>query len=147
MTDSRLACCTVVALLAFLWLPGEVTETQRDGDQKPSLSLRATPPLGFSPLSVRLVVELRDGSDNYRDFYCPTVEWDWGDGTVSESTSDCEPYQAGKSTIRRRYTNTRVYRQSGNYRITFRLKQKTDVVGLASAAIQVRAGAGEGRVR
>jgi len=111
--------------------------------KKPTLAIRATPPVGFAPLRVRAVAELRDGSDDYADFYCATVEWDWGDGTVSESTSDCNPYEAGKSTIQRRFSVDHIYRQGGNYRIVFRLKQKTKAVASATTGIQVRSGAGE----
>src|SRR4030095_6426104 len=84
-----------------------------DDDKKPSLSLRATPPVGFSPLKVRIVVDVRGGADDYADFYFPTIEWDWGDGTVSGNSEDCDPYQAGKSSIKRRYSIEHVFRQQG----------------------------------
>lgn len=99
--------------------------------------------MGFAPLRVRAVAEARDGSDDYAEFYCATVEWEWGDGTISNNTGDCDPYEAGKSTIQRRFTADHVYRQGGSYRITFRLKQKTRQVGGATTNVQVRAGAGE----
>ena len=66
-------------------------------DKKPSLSLKATPPLGFSPLRVHASVDVRGGADDSADFYCPAIEWDWGDGTMSESSEDCDPYEAGKA--------------------------------------------------
>ena len=59
--------------------------------KKPSLSLKITPPVGFAPLKTRLVVDVRNGDDDFADFYCPTVEWDWGDGTVSANSEDCDP--------------------------------------------------------
>lgn len=111
--------------------------------KKPSLALRATPPVGFTPLRVRVVADVRDGSDDYVEFYCATVEWDWGDGTVSENSSDCDPYEAEKSTIRRRYTADHIYRQQGQFRVTFKLKQKTKAVAAVSANVQVRAGLGD----
>lgn len=100
--------------------------------------------MGFTPLRVRASADVRDGSDDYAEFYCATVEWDWGDGTISENTTDCEPYEAGKSQIQRRFTADHVYRQAGAYRIAFRLKQKTRQVGGATVSVQVRSGAGEG---
>ena len=112
--------------------------------KKPTLSIRATPPVGFAPLRVRAAADLRDGTDDYADFYCATVEWDWGDGTISENTGDCNPYEAGKSTIQRRFSADHIYRQGGAYRIVFRLKQKTKAVASITTNIQVRAGAGEG---
>jgi hypothetical protein len=108
--------------------------------KKPSLSLRVTPPVGFAPLRTRLVVDVRDGDDDYADFYCPTVEWDWGDGTVSANSEDCDPYEAGKSAIRRRFSTEHTFRQPGAYRVAFRLKQKDRVVGMSSVNVQVRAG-------
>lgn len=142
MTDSRRARGTLAAALAIL-LTAHVGEGRQAEAKKPSLSLRATPPVGFTPLRVRVVADIRDGSDDYAEFYCATVEWDWGDGTVSENSSDCDPYEAGKSTIRRRFTAEHIYRQAGQYRVAFRLKQKTKPVAAATTNIQVRAGAGD----
>ena len=112
-------------------------------DKKPSLSLKATPPVGFSPLRVRLVVDVRGGADDYDEFYCPGIEWAWGDGTESESSEDCEPFQAGVSAIKRRYSAEHVFRQAGTYRVFFRLKQRDRIVAAASANVQVRAGVRE----
>ena len=100
------------------------------GDRKPSLSLKATPPVGFSPLRVRVAADVRGGADDYADFYCPTIEWDWGDGTVSENSEDCDPYEAGKSTIRRRLGVEHIYRHPGGFKVSFRLKQKNETGGV-----------------
>jgi hypothetical protein len=144
MAHSRRALCTLVAIAAALLTSAHATGAQRDSDdKKPSLSLKATPPLGFSPLKVHAVVDVRGGSDDYADFYCAGTEWDWGDGTVSESSSDCDPYEAGKSTIRRRFGADHTFRQGGAHKVVFRLKQKSKVVGSATVNIQVRAGTNE----
>lgn len=145
MAHPRRAFCTLAAVAAALLASTHATVAQqRDSDdKKPSLSLKLTPPLGFSPLRVRAVVDVKGGTDDYPDFYCAGMEWDWGDGTVSESASDCDPYEAGKSTIRRRFTADHVFRQEGSNKIVFRLKQKTKVVGSATGSIQVRAGQDE----
>lgn len=143
MADPRRTCCTfAVAVTVLMSSPLTIGAEQGGGDKKPSLSLRATPPMGFSPLRVRLGVDVRGGSDDYAEFYCASVEWDWGDGTMSENSSDCEPYEAGKSTIRRRFTAEHTYRQQGNFKVIFKLKQKTRVVGSASVNVQVRSGLG-----
>ena len=114
---------------------------QKGGDDKrPSLALKATPPLGFSPLRVHASVDVRGGPDDAPDFYCPAVSWDWGDGTVSENSEDCDPYEEGTSAIRRRFSANHTFQQGGAYRVTFRLKQKTRVVASASTNVQVRAG-------
>ena len=141
-------CCTLAAALAVIVPLGIGAQTQqpesKPESKRPTLAVRITPPTGFTPLRVRASADVRDGSDDYPEFYCATVEWDWGDGTISENTTDCDPYEAGKSQIRRRFTADHVYRQAGAYRIAFRLKQKTRQVGGAVVTVQVRAGAGEG---
>jgi hypothetical protein len=133
----------LVLFIAVLAADNRLLAQRVGGDRKPSLSLRATPPVGFSPLRVRVVVDVRGGADDYADFYCPNIEWDWGDGTVSESSEDCDPYEPGKSTIRRRFTAEHVFRQGGAYQIYFRLKQRNKVIAAASTNVQVRAGARE----
>jgi hypothetical protein len=146
MTQPRRAAFTLVAALAIGLTSAVAIGAQRENDdRKPSLALRATPPLGFSPLRVRVVVDVRGGADDFQDFYCPSIEWDWSDGTVSESSEDCDPYVAGKSAISRRFTAEHTYRQSQpeSYRIVFRMKQKDRTVATASTTVQVRAGAGE----
>ena len=142
MNDHRRIACTLIAALVVL-LSAPALHGQQPEAKKPSLSLRVTPPVGFSPLRVRVVAEIRDGSDDYADFYCAGIEWEWGDGTVSESASDCEPYEAGKSTIRRTYSADHVYRQAGQFRVVFKLKQKTRQVATVSSNIQVRSSGGE----
>ena len=144
MAHPRRAFCTLAAVTATILTSTHATSAPREpDDKKPSLSLKVTPPLGFSPLKVRAVVEARGGADDSVDFYCAGTEWDWGDGTVSENSSDCDPYQAGKSVIRRHFSGDHVFRQPGGHKIVFRLKQKTKVIASATATIQVRAGTDE----
>ena len=71
------------------------------------------------------------------------VEWDWADGTTSESSEDCAPYEAGKSTIPRRFSAEHTFRQGGQYDVAFRLKQKKKVVGLGKTVVRVRTGLSE----
>ena len=132
---------SLLAVLVVALATGNASGAQRSGDdKKPSLSLKATPPVGFSPLRVRLVVDVSGGSDNYEEFYCPSIEWDWGDGTVSGNSEDCDPYQSGKSTIKRRYSIEHVFRQPGTFQVFFRLKQRDRVIAASSSNIQVRPG-------
>ena len=145
MTDQRRALWTLAAIAVVLMASGYPSAVQRDAaDKKPSLSLKATPPAGFAPLRVHLVVDVRGGPNDYADFYCPTVQWDWDDGTISETSEDCNPYEAGKSTIRRRFSADHTFRLSGDYRLTFRLKQKDKVISSATTTLTVRPGATEG---
>jgi hypothetical protein len=146
MAHPRRAFCTLAAVIAIALPSAHAWSAQRESgdDKKPSLALRANPPVGFSPLRVRLVVDARGGSDDYADFYCPTIEWDWGDDTRAESTSDCEPYQEGKTEIRRRDTVSRIFQSSGSFKVAFRLKQNDKVVGSSTTTVQVRPGLRDG---
>jgi hypothetical protein len=145
MTDHRRALCTIAALAAALASSALPSAAQKDGtDKKPSLSLKATPPAGFAPLRVHVAVDVKGGPNDYADFYCPTIQWDWDDGTVSETSEDCEPYEAGKSSITRRFSSDHMYRLSGEYRLTFRLKQKAKVVSSVTSSVTVRPSAAEG---
>ena len=76
-----------MALFALLAPGFQTSYAQQTTAKKPSLSLKATPPFGVSPLRVHAVVDIRDGSDDYAEFYCAAVEWEWGDGTVSGNSS------------------------------------------------------------
>ena len=130
------------AVLASVVAAGDpVSAVQRsDDNKKPSLAFKATPPVGFTPLKVRVVVDVKGGANDYADFYCATVEWDWADGNTSGSGEDCEPYQAGKSEIQRRFTSEHTFRQEGDYEIAFRLKQKSKVVAFSKATVRVKSG-------
>lgn len=145
MTHRRSALCLIVATLATgTASSGPADAGQRaSGDKKPSVALKVTPPLGFAPMKVRATVDLKGGSNDYADYYCASVEWDWADGTVSSSNEDCEPYEAGKSTIQRRFTAEHTFRQGGEYDIAFRLKQKNRVVALSKTLVRVRSGIDE----
>lgn len=136
----------LVAVAALAAGPGILAEAgtgQFDNDdkqKKPSVSVRTSPQSGFSPLRVVATAELRGGSDDYADFYCPIIEWDWGDGTRSEQRVDCDPYEAGKSEVKRRYTVDRTFHSAGEYRIVFRMKKNNKVVGSGQTSIRIRPG-------
>lgn len=127
-------------VLPLLWAALPVQAAGQDADKKPSLALRARPTIAFVPARVTVTARLSGGADDYREFYCAALEWEWGDGTRSEAASDCEPYQAGKSEIRRRFVAQHTYRQPGTFRVRLRLKQGDDVVGQGGVTISVRPG-------
>lgn len=129
------ACLALTALVAATAAPAPQNRAR-----KPTLSVKASPTTSFSPSRIFLVAELKGGADDYEDYYCPTVEWDWDDGTESVSTPDCAPYEAGKSQIKRRYATEHVYRHPGEYRIRIRLKRGDRVVAAASATVRVQPG-------
>lgn len=137
------------AILTGLVLLGSVYETRAAGQadskkSKPSVSVKSTPVVGFSPARMVMTAELRGGDDDYQDFYCATVEWDWGDDTRSQAGGDCEPYEAGKSTIKRRFTLDHVFQTAGDYRVEFRLKQKNKVVARGTTEVKIRPGIRDG---
>ena len=153
---------------AALVTPVQATApAQAPQNKKPSINIRTNPRSGFSPLRVVLTAELTGGADDFEDFYCASVEWDWGDGTKSESKSDCDPYEAGKSEIKRRYAQEHTFRANNSttssatgfsgaagdisqnqppiqFRVRFSLKQKNKTVGSGQATIEVRPGLGDG---
>lgn len=116
------------------------TKESKDDNKRPKVTLKAQPVISMSPAKVTLRAELVGGANDYEDFYCPTVEWDWGDGTLSESSSDCDPYQAGKSEIKRRFTVEHVFRRAGHYQVAFRLKRRDKSLVQATTTIQVQGG-------
>src|SRR4029450_8488494 len=91
----------VVSLAAVLHAAGQKDSPK---NERPSLSLRVTPQPVMAPARVTGSAELRGGSNNFEEYYCVTVEWDWDDGTLSQSTADCDPFEPGKTEIRRRYS-------------------------------------------
>lgn len=113
--------------------------------KRPQIKLKANPVIAVSPAKVVLTAEIVGGANDFEEYYCPTVEWDWGDGTHSESSSDCAPYEEGKSEIKRRFTVEHVFRRPDNYRVAFRLKRRDKAVGYASVQVQVRPGLPDGQ--
>lgn len=130
------------AVLALTVIPALTAGTAEDEPEKPSLNLRVTPRMGFSPLSALVTLELKGGG-NHEDYYCPELEWEWGDGSRSEQESDCEPFVAGETEIERRFTNRHTFQRSGNYRITVNLRRSDRTVAKTSVQLNVRPGLGD----
>ena len=114
--------------------------------KRPKITLKAQPLISMAPARVVLTAELVGGDNDFEDFYCPAVEWEWGDGTKSESATDCAPYEPGKSEIKRRFTVEHVFRlgRPNGYRVTVHLKRRDKSVGAATVNIQVRPGLRDG---
>jgi hypothetical protein len=119
---------------------GERSNNKEQEAKRPKVLLRAQPQIAIAPARVVLSAELQGGPDDFEEFYCPSIEWQWGDDTSSESTADCEPFEPGKSQIKRRYTVQHVFRREGVYKVSFRLKRKDKVVGTGTVTVQVQAG-------
>ena len=115
-------------------------DAKSQDSQRPKLTLHAQPPVGITPARIVLTAEMIGGANDFEEYYCPTIEWDWGDDTRSESTIDCEPYQPGKSEIKRRFTVEHVFRRPGTFKVFFRLKRRDKSLAATSANVQVRPG-------
>lgn len=113
---------------------------------KPSVQVKVNPPVGFSPAQMVLTADLKGGEDDSEELYCASVEWDWGDDTKSESKTDCEPYEAGKSEVKRHFIIEHTFQVSGDFRVEFRLKQKNKVVARGSTDVKIRPGVRDGGI-
>ena len=131
-----LAVCASGAALAA----GAGGQDERKEAKKASLSLKVSPTIVFSPARVVVSAELKGGADDSAELYCPGLEWDWGDGTRSESNVDCEPFEAGKSTVQRRFTASHTYNIAGSYRVQLRLKRGSKTMLGGHVSLQVKPG-------
>ena len=122
-------------------LSAQQKPNEKEADSRPRITVRAQPPVAVTPARIVLTAELIGGADDFEEYYCPTVVWEWGDDTSSESTIDCEPYEAGRTQIRRRFTVEHVFRRSGTYKVLFRLKRRDRLVATATTNVQVQPGA------
>lgn len=122
----------VLALAALAFL-GMADAGEAGGAKKPRLGLRATPRMAFFPASVLVAAQLVGGTD-LEDYYCPGLEWDWGDGSRSFREGDCPPYEAGAS-IERFFSARHDYRQPGGYTVRLSLRQASRTVAVASVAV------------
>jgi hypothetical protein len=138
--------CVIAAVAAVLTLAGQVIRAQNEDSKdkkkdRAALVLKVNPPISFSPAHVLASAELRGASLDTDEFYCPTVEWDWGDGTKSESSSDCAPFEAGKSTVDHRWTASHTFETADSYRIELRLRRGSKTLVAGNIQVQVKPGA------
>ena len=96
--------------------------------------------MSFAPARVVVVAEVKGGPDDFEEFYCPSVEWEWGDLTTSTAEADCEPFEPGKSQIKRRYTVEHRFKNPGGFKIILRLKKGDRIIAMANTQVQVRPG-------
>ena len=118
---------------------GHAVDAQREENPRPKLSLKAQPNVGIAPARIQLTAELTGGANDFQEYYCPTVVWDWADGTESESTLDCDLYEAGKREIRRRFTVQHTFRV-GAHKVWIRLKRNSKLLASASVNIHIQPG-------
>ncbi len=126
----------LIALAVGLALTLGVTASAKP--KRPTLGVRVSPRMAFSPVGVIAIAELTGGEDS-EDFYCLAIEWDWDDGSKSLQDSDCEPYQSGTK-IDRRFSSEHYYTRAGSYNIRAALKSQDKVVATNSFRLMVRQG-------
>jgi hypothetical protein len=124
---------TLVPLLVALAAPAIAGGGR--GAKKPRLDLRANPRLAVMPVDVLVVAELV-GGDEIEDFYCPAVEWDWGDGGRSAHEADCPPFEPGMS-MARRHSASHAYRQPGEYSVRVTLRRVGRALAVASTVVTI----------
>jgi hypothetical protein len=133
----------VAAAVALIALGGAIQAQDKPKPKRPKVTLRASPAIAFTPATLTFTADIKDGDNDFEEYYCASVEWDWADGTRSESSDDCEPYEAGKSEIRRRYTVQHKYNIEGVYDVKFKLKQRDKTVASAQTKVTIRPGMGQ----
>ena len=136
MNFRALAAVVAVFLAASLTLGAEAKP------KKPSLEMRVTPRMAFSPVTVLMVAELK-GGDDIEQYYCPEIEWDWDDGGKSVHEADCPPFENGTTTIDRRFSQEHHYPRAGIYNVKASFKKSGNTFLASSIRITVRAGAGD----
>ncbi len=130
------------AVLCAVALAGVVFAAGADKVERPSITLKVTPAIGFAPVRMVFVAEIKGG--DHTSLYCPAVEWDWGDDTKSETKADCDPFEPGTSELKRRYVVDHSFESPGAWKVQLRLKQKDKVVARGSVTVNVRPGLRDG---
>jgi hypothetical protein len=128
----RFASAMVSMLVAALAVPATAGER---GVKKPRLDLRASPRMSLMAANVLVVAELV-GGDEIEDFYCPAVEWEWGDGARSAHEGDCPPFEPGMA-MGRRHTASHAYRQPGEYSLRVTLRRAGRSLAAATTFVTI----------
>jgi hypothetical protein len=123
------------AVVAVLSLAGLAVADEGGRPKKPRLDLRASPRVAFSPREILVVAELKGGQD-IEEFYCPGLEWDWGDGSRSAHEADCSPFDAGPP-LDRFFSARHEFRTPGAYGVRLTLRRAGRTVAVASVPVLV----------
>jgi len=123
--------------LTLVLLVTAVLATSGEKDKGLTLSLRASPRVSPAPARVLFTVELKGGAD--ADVYCPTLEWEWGDGSKGSQGGDCPAFVPGETPVERLFEAEHQYARKS--RPTVRLRMLKDGKPLAEASVNLMVGA------
>jgi hypothetical protein len=98
--------------------------------------------MAYSPVSVLVLAQLV-GGDEHEDFYCPDVEWEFGDGSRSAQQADCEPFTEGMP-LERHFRARHAYLRPGDYEVRVTLSRASRTLAVATTRVTVHGGAGLG---
>ncbi len=134
----------LLVALAFGLVPVGTSPAAAPRAAKPTPVMTAVPMIVGAPGKVVFRVTLRGGADDDEEYYCPAIEWDWDDGSVSERSRDCDPYEKGKSRIDRNFTAEHEFKLPDEYKVVFRLKKGGKVLTAPSITVTVTGVTSEG---
>ena len=100
-----------------------------------------SPRFSFSPAELMFTAELK-GGDDVEEYYCPEIEWEWGDGGKSVQEADCDPWKPDTK-IERRFVNRHVFVESGIYQTRVTLRKSNKTIATQTVEVTVRPGVGE----
>ncbi|NPV06750.1 MAG: VWA domain-containing protein [Anaerolineae bacterium] len=97
-------------------VPDEGISATATGTEQIRVELEAQPTAGPAPLAVQFLGRLVGGPDDNREFYCPSLAWDFGDGTSQFIQPECPEPPEGKWPVQREFRTEHEYSQPGTYR-------------------------------
>ena len=134
-------CALPMVPLVLIALAVPAAAADRIEARKPHLDVKATPRMAFPPVMVVVTGKLV-GGDDLEEFYCPALEWDWGDGGRSAQESDCPPFGADTK-MARRFSARHAYREPGSYEIRLTLRRADRSIAAGTALVRVGSQDGE----
>ena len=98
-------------------------------------------PIGHCDVEVVFRLVINDGGSE--DYYCPRIEWQWEDGSISEEESDCPPFaEATPDDHRQVWTRRRAFQKSGRYVVRARLFKADRLMRILETSVVVNGWSG-----
>jgi hypothetical protein len=117
---------------------GTATSGETALGKKTVLRLKALPQIALTPARISFTGFL-SGNRNLERYYCPEVEWRFGDGARSVLSPDCHSVENRDLTpINRLWSVHHNYRWSGVYDVKLILRRDGRAVATATTQVVVR---------